>query len=187
MGGPLSSTNNGGLFVVPGVNTIPLRTRPRTRISTSRRRCREQNWPIGLWYAHHHSGDRDAPDERVVMIVTLALLAECVREAGNGRERPLEARRRCRGCEHRRRPPQASSGNAEMNTPESVRYDPELDVFFVSNINGNPSQHDGNGFIAVVRADSTGVVTKCSSRVERMARSSTRRRVGARRRYAVGG
>jgi sugar lactone lactonase YvrE len=45
-----------------------------------------------------------------------------------------------------------------MKTPESVRYDPELDVFYVSNINGNPSQHDGNGFIAVVRADSTSVV-----------------------------
>src|SRR5262249_53267085 len=46
-----------------------------------------------------------------------------------------------------------------LKTPESVRYDPELDVFFVSNINGNPSQHDGNGFIAVVRADSTNVVS----------------------------
>src|SRR6478672_7313382 len=45
-----------------------------------------------------------------------------------------------------------------MKTPESVRYDSDLDVFFVSNINGNPSQHDGNGFIAVVRADSTGVM-----------------------------
>jgi sugar lactone lactonase YvrE len=45
-----------------------------------------------------------------------------------------------------------------MKTPESVRYDPDLDVFYISNINGNPSQHDGNGFIAVVRADSTGVV-----------------------------
>jgi sugar lactone lactonase YvrE len=47
-----------------------------------------------------------------------------------------------------------------MKTPESVRYDPELDVFYVSNINGNPSQHDGNGFIAVVRADSVGAATK---------------------------
>lgn len=43
-----------------------------------------------------------------------------------------------------------------MKTPESVRYDPELDLFYVSNINGNPSQHDDNGFIAIVRADSTG-------------------------------
>ncbi|HMA23567.1 MAG TPA: hypothetical protein VKP00_06225, partial [Gemmatimonadaceae bacterium] len=32
-----------------------------------------------------------------------------------------------------------------MRTPESVRYDPELDLFYVSNINGSPSQHDGNG------------------------------------------
>ena len=45
-----------------------------------------------------------------------------------------------------------------MNVPESVKYDADLDVFFVSNINGNPSQKDGNGFIAVIRADSTSVV-----------------------------
>ena len=49
-------------------------------------------------------------------------------------------------------------GETPAKTPESVRYDPGLDVFFVSNVNGNPSQHDGNGFIAVVRADSTSVV-----------------------------
>jgi sugar lactone lactonase YvrE len=47
-----------------------------------------------------------------------------------------------------------------MKTPESVRYDPELDVFYVSNINGGPSAHDGNGFIVVVPADSTGAATK---------------------------
>ena len=46
-----------------------------------------------------------------------------------------------------------------MKVPESVKYDADLDVFFVSNVNGNPSQKDGNGFIAVVRADSTSVVT----------------------------
>lgn len=45
----------------------------------------------------------------------------------------------------------------DMKTPESARYDPELDVFYVSNVNGNPSQHDGNGSIIVVQADSTGV------------------------------
>lgn len=47
-----------------------------------------------------------------------------------------------------------------LNTPESVRYDAELDVFYVSNINGNPSQHDNNGFIAIVRADSTALPPK---------------------------
>jgi sugar lactone lactonase YvrE len=48
---------------------------------------------------------------------------------------------------------------AGMKTPESVRYDPELDVYYVSNINGNPSQKDNNGFISRVRGDSTGVAT----------------------------
>jgi len=47
-----------------------------------------------------------------------------------------------------------------LQTPESVRYDPELDVFYISNINGNPSAKDGNGFIVVVRADSTGAAPK---------------------------
>lgn len=45
-----------------------------------------------------------------------------------------------------------------MNVPESVRYDAELDVYYVANINGNPSQKDNNGFIARVRADSTSVM-----------------------------
>src|SRR3954471_14483288 len=45
-----------------------------------------------------------------------------------------------------------------MKVPESVKYDADLDVFFVSNINGNPSVKDGNGFISIVRADSTSVV-----------------------------
>ena len=46
-----------------------------------------------------------------------------------------------------------------FKVPESVRYDPELDVYYVSNINGNPSQKDNNGYIARVRADSTGTST----------------------------
>jgi sugar lactone lactonase YvrE len=46
-----------------------------------------------------------------------------------------------------------------FNVPESVRYDAELDVYYVSNINGNPSLRDNNGFIARVRADSTSVMT----------------------------
>src|SRR5688572_17306940 len=49
---------------------------------------------------------------------------------------------------------------AGFSVPESVKYDAELDVYFVSNINGNPSQKDNNGFIARVHADSIGVMTK---------------------------
>ena len=44
-----------------------------------------------------------------------------------------------------------------FKTPESVRYDADLDIYFVSNINGNPSQKDGNGFISRVRTDNNTV------------------------------
>lgn len=42
-----------------------------------------------------------------------------------------------------------------FKTPESVRYDAEQDVYYISNINGTPSQKDNNGFISRVRADGT--------------------------------
>ncbi len=41
-----------------------------------------------------------------------------------------------------------------FNTPESVKYDADQDLYFVTNINGNPSAKDGNGWIARVRPDS---------------------------------
>lgn len=44
-------------------------------------------------------------------------------------------------------PPPAKS-TVGLSTPESVKYDSDLDVFFVSNINGVPSEKDGNGFIS---------------------------------------
>jgi sugar lactone lactonase YvrE len=47
-----------------------------------------------------------------------------------------------------------------LSTPESVRYDAELDRFYISNINGNPSQADGRGSIVTVRADSLGVAAQ---------------------------
>jgi sugar lactone lactonase YvrE len=44
---------------------------------------------------------------------------------------------------------------AGFQTPESVLWDSTLDVYFVSNINGNPAAKDGNGFISVVNPDGT--------------------------------
>jgi len=42
-----------------------------------------------------------------------------------------------------------------FETPESVRYDAARDVFYVSNVTGNPQAKDNNGFISRVRADGT--------------------------------
>ena len=55
--------------------------------------------------------------------------------------------------------PQKVGETTGLNVPESVRYDPELDVYYIANINGNPSNKDNNGFIARVHAESTTVVT----------------------------
>lgn len=50
-----------------------------------------------------------------------------------------------------------------LSTPESVKYDAELDVFFVSNINGGPNAKDNNGFISRVtsfgRVDNLNFIT----------------------------
>lgn len=37
-----------------------------------------------------------------------------------------------------------------FQTPESVRYDPQADVYLVANINGSPGSKDGNGFISQI-------------------------------------
>ncbi|MBN2423972.1 MAG: hypothetical protein JXR46_00055 [Calditrichaceae bacterium] len=37
-----------------------------------------------------------------------------------------------------------------LKTPESVLYIPERDELFIANINGNPSDADGNGFLSVL-------------------------------------
>ena len=47
-----------------------------------------------------------------------------------------------------------------FDVPESVVWDPELDVYFVSNINGNPGAADNNGFIARVQPDSLATFTR---------------------------
>src|SRR3989475_3502464 len=40
-----------------------------------------------------------------------------------------------------------------FKTPESVKYDADLDLYFVTNINGHPTAKDNNGFISRVRPD----------------------------------
>lgn len=45
----------------------------------------------------------------------------------------------------------ASIGDIGLQTPESVLYDEQADVYIVSNINGAPLDADGNGFISRIR------------------------------------
>jgi outer membrane protein assembly factor BamB len=41
----------------------------------------------------------------------------------------------------------------ELQTPESVLFDEERDVMYVSNINGDPSDKNGSGFISILNSD----------------------------------
>jgi len=45
-------------------------------------------------------------------------------------------------------------------SPETVLYDPDQDVYFVSNINGNSAAEDGNGYISRISAGDHNVVTR---------------------------
>ncbi len=42
-----------------------------------------------------------------------------------------------------------------LQGPESARYDKDLDVWFVSNVNGMPAAKDNNGYISRLRPDGT--------------------------------
>jgi len=46
-----------------------------------------------------------------------------------------------------------------LNGPEAVRYDPELDIFFVSNFNEEPAG-DSNGFVSKLSPDGEVIVAK---------------------------
>lgn len=48
------------------------------------------------------------------------------------------------------------AGVEGFSGPEAIRYDPDQDVFFVSNFNGDADERDGNGFIS--RVGGEGVV-----------------------------
>jgi sugar lactone lactonase YvrE len=53
----------------------------------------------------------------------------------------------------------AAGATDSLKTPESAHYDSDLDAYFISNINGNPSVKDGNGFIVKVDAGNTSAIT----------------------------
>ena len=40
-----------------------------------------------------------------------------------------------------------------FQAPESAKYDAELDVWYVSNINGSPTDKDGNGYLSRLKGD----------------------------------
>ena len=50
--------------------------------------------------------------------------------------------------------------NQGLQTPESVLWDPQQDVYFISNVNGQPLAADNNGYISRVNPDTMQVEAK---------------------------
>jgi len=68
-------------------------------------------------------------------------------------------------CKKAEPPAQMSADTAitvrdSLQTPESVRYDAVADVYLVSNINGTPTDKDGNGFISKIAPDGHMIALK---------------------------
>lgn len=49
--------------------------------------------------------------------------------------------------------PRRVAATAGFQTPEGVKFDADLDIYFVSNIAGSPVEHDGNGSIVTLSPD----------------------------------
>ncbi len=81
---------------------------------------------------------------RLTILVAAALIAAC----GGSEKQPAPDTAVAKPAG-----PQRVAEALGMKTPESARYDAAQDLWFVSNINGNPSQKDGNGFIVRLTAD----------------------------------
>lgn len=89
---------------------------------------------------------------RPLLLMLLALAACVEKEAKNPAADSAAVARKATTIANVPTPGVEVSGFRE---PESARYDSMLDVFFVSNINGDASAKDGNGFISRMRPDGT--------------------------------
>ena len=61
----------------------------------------------------------------------------------------------CTSLAHAEKPTLAWETDAGFKQPESTVYDADRDVLYVSNINGQGTDKDGNGYISKVALDGT--------------------------------
>ncbi len=88
---------------------------------------------------------------RLTSIVSLAWIATAATGCSSAQQKPAAD---STAQQPAAPPAPARIGEATgFSTPESVLWDAEQGVWFVSNINGNPSQKDDNGFISRLTKD----------------------------------
>ncbi|HXE56976.1 MAG TPA: PQQ-dependent sugar dehydrogenase [Gemmatimonadales bacterium] len=91
----------------------------------------------------------DGPEGELLRLTPLASVTQAARSARADRAGRSERRRARQG-----QGPVVATVNG-LRGPEAVRYDPDQDVYFVANFDGDPTAADNNGFISRVRPDGT--------------------------------
>ncbi|MFO7261048.1 MAG: hypothetical protein DIU52_007815 [bacterium] len=88
-------------------------------------------------------------DRTVVPILLAATLAAACERGGQPAEEPATES----AAETMPTPSSITVAEVGLQTPESVLHDPVADVYIVSNINGNPTDKDNNGFLSRITPD----------------------------------
>jgi hypothetical protein len=87
---------------------------------------------------------------------TLAIAGLTFAAACGGRDRPAAADSTAAAADSAATGAPGDSARLEgFENPESAKYDSELDVWYVSNVNGSPDAKDGNGYISRLKGDGT--------------------------------
>jgi sugar lactone lactonase YvrE len=89
---------------------------------------------------------------RVVLLIAAAFVA-CQKQEPAPAPPSTETQAATTAAATQTTAPPAQEITAGLQTPESVLYDAQQDVYFISNINGQPLAADNNGYISRVNAE----------------------------------
>lgn len=98
--------------------------------------------------------------KRSLVLITTLVLAACARESTETTATTDTASAATASAAPATKAPAPQVIKDGLQTPESVLYDPDQDVYFISNINGQPLAKDGNGFISKVNPDTLQIDAK---------------------------
>jgi hypothetical protein len=106
----------------------------------------------------HLEEPRVTPSPWTLSMAALTLTGALGGCGGAGGDHPAPGRDTAAAMSADSAAPAAAAGPSRVEgfqAPESVKYDAELDVWYVANINGSPLDKDGNGFISRLKGDGT--------------------------------
>ncbi len=98
--------------------------------------------------------------KRSLVLMTAIVLAACARESTQPASQTQEPQPQSTAAAPATEGVGPMTIRDGLQTPESVLYDAAQDVYFISNINGQPLAKDANGYISKVNPDTLGIEAK---------------------------